>query len=57
MATLLKLDMGQTIYIRAGDEERGPYVLQQVNAMWLAGQLTADTIYWFEGMEEWRPLA
>jgi hypothetical protein len=57
MAILLKLDMGQTIYIRVGDEERGPYVLQQVNAMWLAGQLTADTIYWFEGMEEWRPLA
>ena len=49
--------MGQMVYIRVGEEERGPYVLQQVNAMWLGGQLTADTLYWLEGMEEWRPLA
>lgn len=50
-------NMSEQIYVRVGDEEKGPYVLQQVNAMWMNGQLTADALYWFEGMEEWRPLA
>lgn len=49
--------MEEHIYILSGGEKRGPYVLQQINAMWLSGQLTADALYWFDGMEDWKPLA
>lgn len=49
--------MSEKIYVRVGGEDKGPYVLQQITAMWLGGQLTADALYWFDGMENWRPLA
>lgn len=49
--------MEKHIYIHTGGNQKGPYLLQQINAMWLGGQLTADALYWFEGMEDWRPLA
>ncbi len=51
------LEMSEKIYVRDGGGERGPYVLQQITAMWMNGQLTADALFWFEGMEKWRPLA
>ena len=49
--------MNNHIYIVSEGEKRGPYLLQQVNSMWLNGQLTADALYWFEGMADWKPLA
>lgn len=49
--------MDERIYVMVSGEQKGPYLLPQVNAMWLNGQLTADALYWFEGMEEWKPLA
>ena len=51
------LEMSEKVYVKDGGGERGPYVLQQISAMWLNGQLTADALYWFEGMDDWKPLA
>lgn len=44
-------------FIHADDEQKGPYTETQLKAMWLNGLLTASTLYWCEGMAEWRPVA
>ncbi len=37
-------------------ERTGPYNLEQISAMWVEGTVTFDTLYWAEGMEDWKPL-
>ena len=49
--------MDARIYVTDAGEQKGPYLLPQISAMWMNGQLTADALYWFEGMDEWSPLA
>ena len=34
-------------------EQRGPYFIAQVRGMWSTGSLTADTLWWIEGMDGW----
>lgn len=41
------------IHLLVGGEQRGPYVLDQIRSMWSSGSLTADTLWWTEGMTEW----
>lgn len=43
-------------FILAGEEQKGPYTLAQLQAMWRTGSLTVDNQYWFEGQSEWLPL-
>jgi TM2 domain-containing membrane protein YozV len=43
-------------YILQDDKQTGPYTVKQLRSMWNAGQLTAETFYWREGMSEWTPL-
>ena len=49
--------MDSRLYITDGAEQKGPYLLPQVKAMWLNGQLTADALYWSDGMSDWSSLA
>lgn len=44
-------------YICNSDEPKGPYTETQLRAMWLNGSLLASTLYWKDGMAEWRPVA
>ena len=37
-------------------EERGPYTFEQLRSMWSSGQITADTLYWQEGMTAWESI-
>jgi uncharacterized RDD family membrane protein YckC len=37
--------------------QAGPYTWVQVQAMLQDGNVTADTLYWYEGMAEWQPLS
>jgi DNA-directed RNA polymerase subunit RPC12/RpoP len=39
------------IFISTNGERRGPYVLSQIQSMWNSGAITADALYWEEGME------
>lgn len=32
-------------------------MLEQINSMWMSGQITATAFYWFDGMDDWKPLA
>jgi len=43
-------------YLWLNEAQAGPYALEQVQSMWNAGQITAETLYWQEGNAEWQPL-
>ena len=45
-----------TIHISTGDGNSASYDQDQLRAMWSQGILRADTVYWIDGMSEWRPL-
>ena len=40
-----------------GQEQQGPYTLSQLQSMWRNGSVTARTLYWQQGMEQWEPLS
>lgn len=43
-------------FISSNGEKRGPYVLTQIQSMWNSGKITADALYWGEGMEGEKPI-
>jgi hypothetical protein len=43
-------------YVLVGDEQKGPYDMEQLKWMWKTGQITAETSYWREGLTQWIPL-
>ena len=47
----------QSYYIVNNDEQKGPYTETQLRSMWLNGLLLASTLYWRDGMAEWRLVA
>lgn len=44
-------------HIHVNGETKGPYALDQIQTMWGAGAITADTQYWHEGSEKWLPVS
>ena len=42
-------------YITRGGQRDGPFSPDQIRNMWAAGELTADTLYWFDGLADWCP--
>lgn len=40
-------------YVNQNGENLGPYTIGQLRSMWLAGQVTGDTLYCEEGYTEW----
>lgn len=49
--------MTMDYHITQNGEQRGPYLKSQLQAMWYSGGITADTLYWCEGMKDWRLLS
>ena len=43
-------------YLYCNGEQRGPYAMEQVRSMWASGIITADTLYWNESNQEWKPV-
>lgn len=43
-----------TIWVNG--EEKGPFTPGQIRSMWNAGNLTADTLFIYEELNEWRPI-
>jgi hypothetical protein len=41
-------------YIGINDKQAGPYTLEQLRSMWNSGSITANTLYWQEGMSDWK---
>ena len=45
-------------YILDGQQQqKGPFTLSQLQNMWRTGGVTARTLYWQQGFEEWIPLS
>lgn len=40
-------------YILRGEEQAGPYTMDQMRSMWNAGLITSQTLYWCEGLPGW----
>ncbi len=49
--------MNDQYFITNGDEQRGPYTISQLRSMWHSGSITASTLYWQDGLNEWVPLS
>lgn len=47
----------KSFYIRADEQSKGPYTLQQLRAMWKKGAVSSKTTYCEEGGTQWRSLA
>jgi len=43
-------------YLIVSEQQAGPYTVGQLRSMWQAGLVTAQTQYWSEGADSWRPL-
>ena len=43
-------------YLILNERQAGPYTMGQLKSMWQTGLVTAQTQYWFESAESWRPL-
>lgn len=50
-------DSNSNIFLWIKEKQEGPWVIGQIRKMWDSGSITADTLYWCEGMEEWCELA
>ena len=50
------MDPAKSIFI-AHREPQGPFTIAQIRALWLAGELTGNSLYWQEGAPDWRPMA
>lgn len=48
--------MNDATYLWLNDAQAGPFTALQLRSMWTAGTITAATLCWQEGMEEWVPL-
>lgn len=44
------------IYILIADDRQGPFTPEQITEKIQAGECTAETLAWQDGMEEWQPL-
>jgi GYF domain 2 len=44
------------IHLYFGSRRQGPYVLSQIQSMWVSGAITADATYWYEGLTEWKEM-
>ena len=43
-------------YLYCNGERRGPYAIEQVRSMWASGIITADTLYWNDSEQGWKPV-
>ena len=44
-------------YLARNFVQTGPFTLEEVRAMWVAGALPPQTLYWQKGMMNWEPIA
>jgi len=42
------------IYLLIGDAQKGPYSEEDLEKMYVAGTITAETLHWHEGMADWQ---
>lgn len=45
------------IYVLVGEEQSGPFTIEQIRGLWNQAAITSDAYCWYEGLENWEPLA
>jgi Flp pilus assembly pilin Flp len=45
------------IYVVRGSEQAGPFTEAQIRAQLASGELTGDSLVWWEGQAEWSPIS
>lgn len=45
----------QWFYTDSQQEQQGPYILSQIHELIGSGQINAETLLWYEGLETWSP--
>jgi hypothetical protein len=48
--------MDDAYYLLVNGAQAGPYAPSQLQSMWQLGQITADTIYWQDGFDDWQSI-
>lgn len=43
-------------YIYKDNEQLGPFTMSQLHSLWNSGAITSDSLYWREGLKDWRRL-
>jgi hypothetical protein len=43
-------------HISDGIQRTGPYDLVQLRQLWHAGAVSPESLYWFEGAQDWQPI-
>lgn len=46
----------EIFYLRVEGIQRGPYTIAHIDHLLNCGLITADTLFWREGLEEWQPV-
>lgn len=44
------------VYLSTKGQETGPFTISQLRRMWDTGSVTADAIYWHDGLDGWQPI-
>lgn len=52
----LSTSVPDSIFLLHNEDQKGPYSQEQINNMWLNGNITNDYFYWHEGMLDWEPI-
>ena len=50
-------DAWRQVYLLLGEEQSGPFTIEQIRGLWNQAAITSDAYYWHEGMENWESLA
>ncbi len=45
-----------TYYLLINGETKGEYSQPQIKAMYDSGAITTETLYWTDGLPEWKPV-
>jgi hypothetical protein len=44
------------VYVLVGEEQTGPFAIEQIRGLWNQAAITSDAYYWHAGLENWEPL-
>lgn len=45
------------IYVLIGDQQSGPFTVEELRLLWDAGEIPPDAAYWYDGVPSWTPIA
>lgn len=54
---IIEHQMDEFYILDAQQQQSGPFTLSQLQGMWRVSNVTAKTLYWQQGFDEWIPLS